>query len=129
MLFKPSRRCGADFPEGFRIQHIGVADAINAADLPPDQLAGFFRVNPSVAARLMAESYDKRYRPSTFMTEEGAGYLVGWLSSDGYEPAADLYRLGRRGRGLLVVLARQGTMVTATSQALKGVAQTSRVEV
>jgi hypothetical protein len=39
-----------------------------------------------IAHRLLLESYDKRYSPSTFITEQGEAYLVGWLSSrSGYQ--------------------------------------------
>ena len=38
-----------------------------------------------MADRLLSESCDKRYSPSTFITEQGDGYLVGWVSSrEGY---------------------------------------------
>lgn len=37
-----------------------------------------------VANQLLLESYDKRYNPSTFLSQEGAGYRVGWYSN-GYE--------------------------------------------
>jgi len=51
------------------------------AELPPNQIAEYFRKNPDIAGRLLSESYDKRYSSSTFITEQGNGYLVGWLSS------------------------------------------------
>jgi hypothetical protein len=81
MRFWNRRTFGDDFPEGFRVQHIGVADAMEVSGLPPDQIAGHFRKNPDTADRLLTESYDKRYSPSTFITEQGDGYLVGWFSS------------------------------------------------
>ena len=30
---------------------------------------------------MLSESYDKRYSPSTFIMEQGDGFLVGWVSS------------------------------------------------
>jgi hypothetical protein len=74
------RRFGDEFPQGFRIQRIGVADAMAVADLPPDRIAAYLRRNPGTAERLLTESCDKRYSPSTFISEEGDGYLVGWFS-------------------------------------------------
>jgi hypothetical protein len=86
MWFWKRRSFGDDFPEGFRVQRIGIADAIAIAELPPDRIAAYFRRNPAVADRLLLESCDKCYSPSTFITEQGEGYLVGWLSSrSGYQ--------------------------------------------
>jgi hypothetical protein len=81
MWFWKRRSFGDGFPEGFRIQPIGIADALAIATLPPDRIAAYFRKNPEIADRLLSESYDKRYSPSTFITEQGDGYLVGWVSS------------------------------------------------
>jgi hypothetical protein len=81
MWFWKRRSFGDDFPEGFRVQRIGIADAMAIAELPPDRIAAYLRRNPVTADRLLSESYDKRYSPSTFITEQGDGYLVGWVSS------------------------------------------------
>jgi hypothetical protein len=59
MWFWKRRSFGDDFPEGFRVQRIRIADAIAIAELPPDQIAAYFRRNPVVADRLLLESYDK----------------------------------------------------------------------
>jgi hypothetical protein len=86
MSFWKRRSFGDDFPEGFRIQRIRIADAMAIAELPPERIAAYFRGNPGTADRLLSESYDKRYSPSTFITEQGDGYLVGWCSSrSGYQ--------------------------------------------
>ena len=86
MWFWKRRSFGDDFLEGFRVQRIGIADAIAIAEFPPDQIAAYFRRNPVIADRLLLESYDKRYSPSTFITEQGECYLVGWVSSrSGYQ--------------------------------------------
>jgi hypothetical protein len=84
MWFWKRRSFGDDFPEGFRIQRIGIADAIAIAELPPDQIAAYFRRNPLIADRLLLESYDNRYSPSTSITEQGEGYLLA-----GFPPARD----------------------------------------
>lgn len=73
----------AEFPDEFRIQRIANLDAVKIADFPPERIAAYFRENPDTADKLLLESCDKRYNPSTFITEDSNGYLVGWLSSRG----------------------------------------------
>jgi hypothetical protein len=68
------------FPEGFKVQRIGIDPADAIAELPPAEIATYFRDNPLVAERLLAESYDKRFTPSTFIEEDGGGFRVGWYS-------------------------------------------------
>jgi hypothetical protein len=80
MWFWKRRSFGDDFPEGFRVQRIKIADAMAIAELAPDRIATYFRRNPATADRLLSESYDKRYSPSTFITEQGNGYVVGWVA-------------------------------------------------
>jgi hypothetical protein len=85
MWFWKRRLFGNDFPQGFRIQRIGIAEASYLIDLPHDQIAAYFRRNLGTANKLLSESYDKRYSPATFITGQGDGYLVGWLSRrEGY---------------------------------------------
>jgi len=60
MWFWKRRSFGDDFLEGFRVQRIGIADAIAIAEFPPDQIEAYFRRNPVIADRLLLESYDKR---------------------------------------------------------------------
>jgi|SRR5580698_2561331 len=74
------RSADHDFPKGFRCQRIGVQSAIAIADLPPEQIAAHFREDSETAKRLLAESYDKRYSPSTYISEESDGFSVGWIS-------------------------------------------------
>jgi hypothetical protein len=69
-----------DFPEEFTIQRVRLPSAMNLADLQPTQIAAYFRSNPDQAKELLQESYDKRYTPSSFITEEGDRYEVGWYS-------------------------------------------------
>ena len=80
------------FPEDFTVQPIGVQAAMAVSELPSADIALYFREHPEAAEALVLESYDKRYSPSTFITEgsgpfkpEGNGqFKVGWLSR-GYE--------------------------------------------
>jgi hypothetical protein len=83
MWFWKRKAFGDDFPVDFRVQRIGISDAVAVAGLPSDQIADYFRKNPVTAERLLSESYDKRYSPSTFIAEQAEGYLVGWSSSRG----------------------------------------------
>jgi hypothetical protein len=65
------------FPEDFRVQRIGVAAAKSLANLPPPDIARYFRGHPDVANDLVMECFDKRYTPSTFITDD---FTVGWIS-------------------------------------------------
>jgi hypothetical protein len=66
------------FPANFAVQKIRIAEALAVSHLPPGEIAEYFRLNPLVAERLLEESYDKRYSPSTFIAEKGDEYRVGW---------------------------------------------------
>jgi hypothetical protein len=69
------------FPKKFRVQHIGVARAVAISDLPSSAIADYFREHPETARALLGESCDKRYTPSTFITENGDGsFTVGWIT-------------------------------------------------
>lgn len=71
------------FPEGFRVQGTGVTSALAIADLQSSDFAKYFREHPGTAKALLGESYDKRYTPSTFISENGDGsFTVGWLTQD-----------------------------------------------
>lgn len=72
------------FPADFAVQRIGIAEALAISDRPPREIAEHFRKDLFLADRLLSESYDKRYGPSTFITEEGGEYRVGWYSK-GYQ--------------------------------------------
>jgi hypothetical protein len=69
-----------DFPSQFKVQRIGIDEAKAVAHLPPQEIAAYFRSDPLTAKRLLAESNDKRYSPSSFIAEEGDEYRVGWWS-------------------------------------------------
>jgi hypothetical protein len=100
----PARKQG--LPTDFKVQKIRTVAANAISHLPAQEIAAYFKENPSVAKQLLTESYDKRYSPSTFIAEEGDGYRVGWYS-DGYKcekrftnlaDAATDYLLFSRGR-------------------------------
>lgn len=68
------------FPEGFKLQHIGISAAIAVAELPAVDIANYFREHPDIPNALLGESYDKRYTPSTFIEEKGNRFRVGWFT-------------------------------------------------
>ena len=74
---------GDGFPEGFRVQRIGVTSAVALSDLPGTEIAKYFREHPGTAKALLGESYDKRCTPSTFISENGDGsFRVGRFTRD-----------------------------------------------
>ena len=81
-IWKP-KLTAEGFPEGFRVQRIGVTKAVAISELPGQEIAKYFREHPSAAKDLLGESYDKRYTPSTFISENGDGsFRVGWFTRD-----------------------------------------------
>lgn len=68
------------FPEGFKVQHIGIRAANAVSELPAADIAKYFREHPETADALLGESYDKRYTPSTFIEEKGNRFRVGWFT-------------------------------------------------
>ncbi len=70
-----------EFPEEFTVQRIGVAGVKAVSYLPPAYIARYFRKHPRQAEELLLESGDKRFKPSSFITEERDGFRVGWFSS------------------------------------------------
>jgi hypothetical protein len=79
------------FPNRFRVQRIGVTSAKALSDLPPSEIAKYFREHPETARALLMESCNKRFTPSSFIAEEGSGlFRVGWYSTGtGYECVKD----------------------------------------
>ena len=74
------------FSAGFKIQRIGVSAASEVSELPPADIAKYFQEHPDIAEALLGESYDKRFSPSTFISERGDEFDVGWFSRDeGYQ--------------------------------------------
>ena len=45
----------------------------------PSDIVAHFRAHPDAASRVIQQSYDKRYSPSTFIEEADGGYRVGWF--------------------------------------------------
>ena len=71
------------FPEGFRVQRIGVTAAKGISNLPASEIATYFGEHPETARTLLHESYDKRFTPSSFIAEEAEGlFRVGWFTRD-----------------------------------------------
>jgi len=55
-----TQRSRDGFPEGFRVQRIGVTVAMAISDLPSSEIARYLCEHPETAAALLSESYDKR---------------------------------------------------------------------
>lgn len=70
------------FPKGFRAQRIGVAAAKAISTLPPSDIARYLREHPETARALLIESYDKRFTPSSFISEDREGFRVGWFTRE-----------------------------------------------
>jgi len=98
-----------DLPNGCEPQTSDLADLRPLASLAPSDLVAHFETNPQIAERVLQQSYDKRYTPSTFIEETDIGYQVGWYDherkhlqhfTDFSQAAAD-YLLFSFGRGRL----------------------------
>lgn len=74
------RKRNQGFPPGFKVQCIGIKPLF-ISRLPAARIVKHFRENPLTAERLLAESYDKRFTPSTFIEEESGTFKVGWYST------------------------------------------------
>ena len=71
------------FPPGFKVQRIGVTSAVAISGRPGAEIVKYFRERPGMAEGLLGESCDKRYGPSTFISEHGDGsFSVGWITRD-----------------------------------------------
>jgi hypothetical protein len=70
------------FPEGFKVQHMGISAALEVSRLPAADIAKYFREHAEIAGALLGESYDKRFTPSSFIQERGKGFRVGWFTRD-----------------------------------------------
>ncbi len=51
------------------------------SDLPSSEIARYLREHPETARALLSESQDKRFTPSSFISEEADGFRVGWFTS------------------------------------------------
>jgi hypothetical protein len=68
------------FPNGFKLQRIGISAAMAISELPASEIAKYFHDHPEIAEALLGESCDKRFTPSSFIEERGNGFRVGWFT-------------------------------------------------
>lgn len=77
----------------------------------PAEIVAFFKSDTTAANRVLWQSYNKRYSPSTFVEEAEGGYRVGWFDGERKhmrqfhhlsEAVAD-YLLFSYGRGRLAI--------------------------
>ncbi len=74
------------YPNDFHTRNIRLESALAISALPPAGIAAYFRLHPEVANDLLLESCDKRFSPSSFITENNDGFTVGWYSlGKGYQ--------------------------------------------
>ena len=74
-----------NWPAQFRPQTLGyMKDYKKLVAKGAAAVRAYFGAHPDEAHRLLLESYDKRYAPSTFIQEHEGGYRVGWFNH-GYE--------------------------------------------
>jgi hypothetical protein len=63
---------------GFKPQKTGLKEFERLVEQQPNEIVAFFRANLETAQRVLGQSYDKRYSPSTFIEEAEGSYKVGW---------------------------------------------------
>jgi hypothetical protein len=68
------------FPERFKVQRIVSSSAVAISGLPAPEIARYIRANPGTARQLLQECCDKRSTATTFITEIGGGFRVGWIT-------------------------------------------------
>ena len=96
-------------PTGCSPQTAGLEDYAAVAKRPPAVIVGFFRSDPDASKRVLTQSYDKRFTPSTFLEEADGGFRVGWFDGSRqhvqqfteFAEAATDYLLFSFGRGRL----------------------------
>jgi hypothetical protein len=69
-------------PKGCQPQTMGLGEFQSVAELPPAEVVSYFRAHAEAANRVLGQSYDKRYSPSTFVEEADGGYRVGWFDRE-----------------------------------------------
>jgi hypothetical protein len=52
------------------------------SDRPSSEIARYLHEHPETAKALLSESQDKRFTPSSFISEEADGFSVGWFTRD-----------------------------------------------
>ena len=57
----------------------------NYLSFTPTELLDYFKQHPDVCQKLVLDSSDKRFSPSTFIQQEGDKYIVGYVD-DSYAP-------------------------------------------
>ena len=96
---------------GFAPQTSGLKEFVSLAERSPAVIVAQFRSDADAARRILNQSYDKRFTPSTFIDETKGGFQVGWFDGKRKhvrrfpglpEEAAD-YLLYSFGRGRLEV--------------------------
>ncbi|MGA2093906.1 MAG: hypothetical protein ABSH16_10930 [Sedimentisphaerales bacterium] len=96
-------------PQGCVPQKTDLKEFEALAEKSPDDIVAFFRDDINAGKRILGQSYNKRYTPSTFIEEVDGGYQVGWYDNsrhyiqrftDFAEAVAD-YILFSFGRGRL----------------------------
>jgi hypothetical protein len=109
------------FPQGFRVQRIGVTSAVALSDLPGAEIAKYFCEHPGIAKALLGESYDKRYTPSTFISENGDGaFRVGWFTRDAqYECVKEFQNLADAATDYLLFSLGKSRWTPSESQSQK----------
>ncbi len=63
-------------------QRTGLKDFATLAKCSPAEIVAFFTSDPDAANRVLWQSYNKRYSPSTFVEEAEGGYRVGWFDGE-----------------------------------------------
>ena len=71
-----------NFPESFSVQTSGIENYAGHVNKGAEYLVQFFRSHPEEADKVLGQSYDKRYTPSTFIEEIKDKYRVGWYEND-----------------------------------------------
>jgi hypothetical protein len=64
------------FSSGCKPPTTGLQEFQPVAELSPADVVAYFRAQPDAANRVLGQSYDKRYSPSTFVEEAVADYLL-----------------------------------------------------
>lgn len=68
-----------EIPLGCTTQKGGLSEFKPLTELPPSEIVRHFHNNAEAVKRLLNQSYDKRYSPSTFIEEVGDRIDVGWF--------------------------------------------------
>jgi len=71
-------------PPGFKCSTLGLEPLASLVELPVDELIALLGGDGDLCNRVMGQSYDKRYQPSTFIEENGGAFRVGWYQN-GYQ--------------------------------------------